>query len=243
MILKFARFDTAITITKEYISTYEIQNQHIFAEVVEALSSEKGSEADVPYFLWDEKGKELKPFKAFFFVNGLPLVTLNDKSLLTGLYLKLFRRIEDDQELSLNLQTIAHQIESQISNLQIEMFGSYEFSNFWSSDIFLKAFGFGPECGDSLIEKLKAYCGLVADGAPSKPICFVNLKSFLTKEELESLFEYIFSLGISVLLVESWHDKRIIEKERKTIVDQQFIEYTFDNKSVERPSFAAGFCS
>lgn len=54
--------------------------------------------------------------------------------------------------------------------------------------------------------------------------CFVNSKTFLTKNELEQLYEHIFFLKLKVLLLEK-HDNSSYEHGRKMAIGLQFLEH------------------
>lgn len=58
-----------------------------------------------------------------------------------------------------------------------------------------------------------------------KDISFVNLKTFLTKNELKLFYEHVFYTGTHVVLFENKQDNNSYQHERKYTVDQDFLEY------------------
>lgn len=226
MILKFNRIDSEIVIDAASITTVEINDRPEFSRMATSLMHEKGLEGAEPYELVNDAGKSLKPKKAFILCASLPDLPFTDRALTTALYAKIAREVYDQPELDDRVKALALNLREELAEVQHEMFGSYSYASNWESEAFLKAFAFGADASedDSFLERCKAFIGLCADAVPNLPICFINLKSFLSEKDLGELFEFIFSLGEQVLLMESWHDVATHERERKIVVDQQFLE-------------------
>ena len=53
----------------------------------------------------------------------------------------------------------------------------------------------------------------------------MNLKTFLTKNELKRLYEHIFYTKTKVLMLENKHDAESYQYERKQVIDLDFLEY------------------
>ena len=70
-----------------------------------------------------------------------------------------------------------------------------------------------------------SFISLVLDSGSNKVLVFVNLKTFLTESETKRFYEHIFFSGIRVLMLENMSDEAHYEHERKTIVDQHFLEF------------------
>lgn len=95
---------------------------------------------------------------------------------------------------------------------------------------YLKTFDFNIdiEGNDTLFDNLMALVELASDVHLKIPLCFINLKRFLSEKELVDLFDRSFSLGISVLLLENGDDDRQFDHECKTVFDQDFFRWRFD---------------
>ena len=52
-----------------------------------------------------------------------------------------------------------------------------------------------------------------------------KFENFLTKNELEQLYEHIFFLKLKVLLLENKHDNSSYEHEQKMAIDLRFFEH------------------
>ena len=74
-------------------------------------------------------------------------------------------------------------------------------------------------------------------------ILFINLRTFLTKNELELLNERIIFHGIKTLMLENQHAEIYSEFESKIVVDQHFIEYSSTYRPESSSSTQGRFCS
>ncbi|EPD77541.1 type II-A CRISPR-associated protein Csn2 [Atopobium sp. oral taxon 199] len=75
------------------------------------------------------------------------------------------------------------------------------------------------------LNKLMSFVSLALDASYDKMLTFVNLKTFLTKNELERFYEYIFFSRVRVLMLENKMDQSYHKHENKSIVDQHFLEF------------------
>ena len=77
----------------------------------------------------------------------------------------------------------------------------------------------------------------------NEAILFINLRTFLSKNELELLNERIIFHGIKALMLENQHTEIYSEFESKIVVDQHFVEYRSTYQSGSSSSTQGGFCS
>lgn len=54
---------------------------------------------------------------------------------------------------------------------------------------------------------------------------FVNVKTFLTSNEVKALFDHVFYSKMKVLLLENKRDGNVYDYEWKMIVDLHFLEH------------------
>ena len=69
------------------------------------------------------------------------------------------------------------------------------------------------------------FLSFALDAGCRKTIVFVNLKTFLTKNELQTLYDHVFFLKLSLLLLENKKDTMAYGHEHKLTVDLQFLEH------------------
>lgn len=211
--------------SSDKVSVLEVEDRHLFARVVQSLLSERGQEANEPYQLWGDDGKAVNPKKAFLVLNALPIVPYDNKTLLSKLYARVARMVEENYELERRLQEMGQEIASVVEDVGIALWGNYCFDAAWNLEQHLKAFGFHPDCGDeeSLLENCIRFLGLCADIDHTIPIATINAKMFFDRNELEELYSQALFLDIPLLLLETWHDVTHYDYERKMVIDQDFL--------------------
>ena len=226
MILKLLRFESEIHLGPGVVATLQIEDRSLFARVVSSLLSEQAEEALEPYALWGDDGKKLSPRGAFLVLDALPTIPLSDKKLLSKLYAHIASAISDDDAVEARVAAAMTGLESTITERNVELWGTYDFLTSLNVPQLLKAFGFQPyvEEGQPLAEQLVSFFGLCADIGLSQPLVLVNGKSFFAENALTVLAEQSFFYGIPLLLLESWNDATQYEWERKTTIDQWFLE-------------------
>lgn len=245
MVISFSGFDHPIACSDIGVSVIQISNKALFTRVCQSLISGRGEEAVEPYSIWGEDGVEIAPSRAL-----LPVVDVFDlpwkhKSLSGGLCKQFERHLlidEDDRRL---LQQLNEQLESAVAQIGFQYHGEYSFGIEWSLQRYLNAFGFGVELSPSasLFDNLMHFIELVADVGLNETLLFVNLKTFFTENELVELYKKLLFYGIGSLLLENRDAVVQYEFERKTVIDQHFLQYEVACQS-ESPSSSQGrICS
>ena len=97
----------------------------------------------------------------------------------------------------------------------------------WDLKRYLKFLGFGaaPQEDKSFLDNLLNFLSFALDAGCRKTIVFVNLKTFLTENELQTLYDHVFFLKLSLLLLENKKDTMSYGHEHKLTVDLQFLEH------------------
>lgn len=241
----FAGLENPIIIERGYVSTLRIANQTLFARICQSLLSAKGEEALEPYTIWSEDNEQISPSSAFIPIANPFNLPLKHRSLEGNLFAKLYDETLIDESLRAKLQSINDQLNSSINSLSMQLNANYAFAIEWDLGRYLKAFDFGIETSEtaSLLDNLIDFVDLGADMAIDEVLLFVNLKTFLSKNDLEQFFDRVIFHGIRVLLLENQHSQIYNELESKTVVDQHFIEYNVTFQSACPPSTQGRFCS
>lgn len=245
MLISFVGFDNPVIFDRTHASVVQIANESLYARVCQSLISGKGEDAVEPYSIWDDNGVEIRASQAF-----LPIINPFDlprkhKTLLNGLYERLYQNLLVDEDARSKLQHLSERMETAVAEMAFQLNGNYGFGLKWDMREYLRAFGFGAETltSASLFENLIGFVELVADVGLDKTLLFVNLKTFLTENELEELYRTLIFYGIQTLLLENHQSEVYSEFEHKTIIDRHFLEYEASYRS-ECPSPSQGrICS
>ena len=225
MIISFEGFEHQIAISPGRPFVLEIHNQMLFARIAESLvlrSGEYGAEA---YSVWDD-GKEINPNNAFLPVPDVFNLPWDARDLAGNLYQTFQEQQLENEDFRRSIEGHFRQINELIFELSLPLEGNYCFNVEWDLRRYLKAFSFAVDmhAADSIFDKLILFIDHCADMRLSKVLLFVNLKTFLTKDEVEKLYERLFFHETKVLMIENKVDEYCYDKEAKLVIDQDFLE-------------------
>lgn len=241
----FSGFDNPIVIERGRVSTLHIANQTLFSRICHSLLSARGEDALEPYTIWGDNDEQLTPSAAFIPIADPFDLPIKHRSLGGKISARLYDEILFDERARTELQAINAKLNSSISSLSMQFNADYAFALEWDLSRYLKAFDFGIDLSEDapLLDNLIDFVDLGADMAIDEVLLFVNLKTFLTKNDLKLFFDRIFFHGLRVLLLENQYSQVYNEFERKIVVDQHFIEYNAVSRSACSPSTQGRICS
>ena len=244
MRLVFEGFDNALDIVPGRVAVLALENQKLFSRVCESLLSGLGSEAVEPYGLW-EGNEKLNQKQAFIPVLSPLELPWKHRVLGARLHKVIEQLLMEDDEARARLDTLALRLASSTTSLAFQLHGSYGFKVEWALADYLKAFGFGVEIedGNSLFDKLIQFIDFAADMQLREVLLFINLETFLSKNEMEEFDKHVFFQELSVLLLEQRSYDQVCDNESKVHVDQHFLEYATAFQSDGTSSSQRGFCS
>ena len=109
-------------------------------------------------------------------------------------------------------------LESYLLDLSVELTGDIEFSKITWENI-IKAVGIGfTENYDSLAEKILDYMELVREYDSEKMFITLNLRSYISDDEMNKFVNDVVARGYKLLMVENI-EYPIIEHEKRYIID------------------------
>ena len=96
-------------------------------------------------------------------------------------------------------------LSNRVASLGLRLQSDYAFEVQWEMRKYLKAFDFGVEIdpSDKLLDNLIKFLKFASDAAFGKQLVFVNLKNFLTGEEVEEFYRQAIFSKLHVLLLEN----------------------------------------
>lgn len=226
MRIAFSGLEFPIDVESGYPTVLQVENQALFARICSSLREGEGRYACEPYTLWEGED-ELKPSAALLFVDTPFDLPWSDKSLMGEVSKRFEKLFLEDEDLRGEIDKAAEGIASKFLTLGMSMNADYGFGIEWDLQKFVKAFGFGVDrtAQNSVFDSLIDFMSLALDAGCKKTLVFVNLKSFLTKNEVSELYRHAFFSKLRVLLLENRHDEMEYEYESKRTIDLQFLEY------------------
>lgn len=241
----FSGVEHAIEIGSQWVSVFQVENTRLFARLCQSILSGKGEDATEPYTIWNDNGQPANPRSSFLCIANPFSLPWGDRRLLGGIYAKMERLMQEDEDFRRNIEGLEAELGAAISGLGFQMQGDYAFGGEWNLIAYLKAFSFDAEVPEdaSLFDNLILFADYVADACFEGALLFVNLRVFLTEEELRSFYEHVFFLGIKVLMLESGSSGSVFYGERKLCIDQDLLESLLVCQPDCTPSAQGRICS
>lgn len=222
MILAHPNKMNKISFRENEIKVLVIENRSLLSSFVSELNSQ--IQNGMGEFVLSHEEKELKIDKSMELVIDFFNLSLNNRKIIS----KLYKELQDHaygEKLYLKTMEIISQIQCYVINLEDELDLSISYEDEVKAEDLFKAIGICiQEEGLSFVEKVLKYAQMTTSMLGIKVIVFLNLKSFLTEEELDALYLHFIQEKIFVLLLES----SLIGEKRKyeniTIIDSDLCE-------------------
>ena len=226
MKLVLSGLETPIEIAPGYATTLQVENQTLFTRIARSLEYADGRFALEPFTIW-EKEKELRPASSLLLVSDVLHLPWDDRALMGEVVKRLEREFLEDEDMRRAVEAMDSSLSTKLLELGFAMNSDYGFGLEWDLKRYLKFRGFGIDSTDAvpLLDNVINFLSLALDAGCRKVIAFVNLKTFLTINDLKALFDFIFYSNLNVLLLESKRDEMVYDYERKITVDLHFLEY------------------
>lgn len=226
MKLVFGGLENSIDLMAGETAVLQVENAALFARIVRALQSGQGRYAAEPYTFWDGDN-EIKPTAALMLVTDILCLPWNDRSFVAAVTKRIEREFLEDEELRIQIEAAERILQEKLGNLNFGFNADFGFGLEWELKRYLKFMGFGVAVQEekTLLDNVLNFLSFALDAGCKKTIAFVNLKTFLTENELKALYDHVFFLKLSVLLLENKRDSAIYDHERKLTVDLQFLEF------------------
>ena len=226
MKLVLSGLENSIEILPGIATTMQVENEALFARVVQSLISLEGRMAQEPFTLW-EGDAEAKPASALLIVPNVFDLPWDDRTLMGEILKRIEREFLEDEDLRRAIEAMDSSLSEKLLGLGFGMNSDYGFGLEWDLKRYLKFLGFGaaPQEDKTLLDNLLNFLSFALDAGCRKTIVFVNLKTFLTEKELQTLYDHVFFLKLSLLLLENKKDSMTYRHEQKLTVDLQFLEH------------------
>lgn len=226
MRLVFSGLERAIEIEYGFVSVLQIENSTLFSRIVLSLMRGDDEYSSEPYTLWDGDKEVFFKNQSIFISDPLNL-PWDNKNLMGEVIKKMERELLEDEVLRAEVESAERLLATSLMKLGMGLHSEYGFGLEWDFKRYLKMLDFGidAQVNRPYLDKLISFVSLALDAGCDKILTFVNLKTFLTKNELERFYEYIFFSRVRVLMLENKMDQSYHKHENKSIVDQHFLEF------------------
>lgn len=225
MKLVFAGLDEPLELPAGECVTLEVENQTLFTRLVLSLRSLEGRFAAEPYSLWEDD-EELKPSETLLVIDS-PLSLPWDERVLMGRIIKqMEREFLEDEDLRQVVEGLQVAMDTKLMSIGLGMNADFAFANNWEFKKYLKFAGFGVDYQETrpFLDNLLNFLSLTLDAGDHRVLVFVNLKTFLSKNDFEVILEHVFYQKTRVLLIENKRDEYNYDHEHKRAIDLHFLE-------------------
>ena len=220
--LVYGKYDISMSLEENSVNELIIENPRVLAEMVQELTAQtEGAEGG---FTLSEDGKPLSIEKNLVFIKDPFSVDVNQRKLLVKLYGELEEYTKD--VLFLEGGDFFHAYIRYMDGVceKSGLFLTYE-EQPKAEDIF-KLAKLRIDCqAESLVEQIAKYLRVWAELLHQEVFIFLNLKLFLTKEELESLYQECFYRKVQIILIEDVFTEKILQEKIYLIDKDKCIIY------------------
>lgn len=198
------------------VTVLVVENAKFITEIIGNLKNQITGEEGM--FVLSDHNKIQKIDKKMNLIIDPFDVSINDRKIINKLYSRLGiiapDYFQEKEKITADIISLLDEIvlASPFSNL------IYNLDYDWTE--MFKGFNIRfEETGENLIEKLVEFIRIQVSLLEIRVLCFVNLKSYLTQEEMEELYKAAFYNKINLVLIESI-EKDKLENEQIYIVDK-----------------------
>lgn len=206
-----------------------IENKKEFCAFLQELKIQLDSETG-GFTLYDEKNKENKLSAYCEMVVDYLGLSLNDRKIIGALYKKL----QNDFAVSGDCSFLAS-VNENVSKLLENIIFDSDFDLTFDADInisdLFKLYGLKiVEDYENLFEKLINYIDVCIGLKKLKLLMFVNIKSYLTNEELQQLYKHCEYKKIKLLLLENRVPQQTMDEEEIIVIDEDLCQFRLENE-------------
>ena len=225
MRLVFAGLDRPLELEPGVCSTLEVENQALFVRLVRSLMSGEGRYADEPYSVW-EQDEEIKPKGALLVIDNPLRLPWDELGLMGSVLKRIEREYLEDEDLRRAVEGFQSAMASQLAVLGMGMNADFGFGQEWDFRRYLKFMGFGVSYQESksFLDNQLNFLSLTLDSGDKRVLVFVNLKTFLSENDLRLFLEQVFYQKTRILLLENKLDESVYVHENKRHIDLDFVE-------------------
>ena len=206
------------------ITIIEVMNKKFYSNILKIINYNCTETIDDKTIILKENDEILKMNKEIYLIFDLFNIDYNSKKILSKIYEKISCNIDknEDYEIEENFAKIRKYLISEINELPFEFQMTDKIKN---EDIFkLFELKIDAENYTKILERIELIIDLISTLNISSILMLVNLKTYLSKEELLVLYKYSMYNNIKLVDFESSSSEKL-EYEEKYIIDNEFDEF------------------
>lgn len=221
LIIKY--IDNDIELKENEISTIEIENKRYFYRIVKDLYDIYDNELSEDIYLIDDNNKEINvsnKIKIFIDYFNFKLDSKKYTNDITK-YINKILSEETKEILSHQYKKIINLYKKELNNIDLPLVLDTDLD----IENITKLIKVSIDTNKELINNLFTLIDLENIFQTKNILVFINLKQYLSKEEIEELYKYSIYNGITLLLIDSQSYGTTLTNERKLIIDENLDEF------------------
>lgn len=205
------------------INSIEMENKKFFYRFVRDLYSISNGDVLEEFIFLDDNNKEISVFNKIKIFNNFFEFDFNSKKYNMEILKQLVSEINDeDKNEILNLQKkIYKKVNKQLNKYDIPLYISIDID----LEAILKELKITIKNYDDILNNLFLLIDLENILRLSNILIFINLKQYLSTEELEEFYKYAIYNNVKLILVDSQCYTSTSKYEKKLIVDNDLVEF------------------
>ena len=222
MNLNVKYFDNKIVFNKEFINVLEIENKKYFYRFIKDLYSISSSDIteDIHFFENEKEinmSNKLRIYVDFFDFQFDSKKYVNDISKYVSTNIS-----EDDKN---SLVTLYNKMVKQYSKILNDVEVPLQIESEFSVDNLHKLMRLSINAKEDLLDNMLLLIDLEKTLKLNNLLVFVNLKQYLSNDELSELYKYAIYNEVSIFLVDSQSYGVCLKYEKKYIIDENLDEF------------------
>lgn len=216
MKFKISFIENIIEIDTEYVRCIEVENRNYFYRIVSLLNDFDDSEELRDDINFIDK-IDLKLITDYFNMN------LNDKKTLNTVIKYVKENIDETNydKLLKNYRRLCNLFSSSLDNIDLPIYIEEDIN----IDNILKLMNIKIKEEDNILKKLFIVIDIIKELQNYNLLILINLKQYLTKEELNEFYKYAIYNRVALLLIDNFSYGIAQKYEKKLIIDDNLEEY------------------
>lgn len=223
MNIKFNYLENKIIISNEYVRVMEIASKEYFYRIIKEFNCIKNGNISDEVYIFNDELKEINLTNKMNLVIDYFNIDFNKKTNI----IKLNKLIEENLselskiELSNLYKKIYKLFSLSLENVELPI----TINDSYSINDFIKILEFNLETNNNILDNLFLLIDITKTLNLDKLIVFVNIKQYLSDDDLVEFYKYVIYHNCHILLIENICHTELLEYEKKLIIDCDLVEY------------------
>lgn len=231
MKMKVFSFENEINLSDDYVHVLQIEETKLFSRIVGCLNDGVNGKTTSENILFIDNDEVMKISNEIMMVLDILNYDFNQKKIQTALYKYIEKEFQIEYEKMQQFSTLLTNLELNVMDVWNELPFEFETKENLGIIEYLKFIGLRILCEDrrGIGERVFALLDVVEFFHVAKLVIFVNLKCFLSSEELKEVYKYALYKKVKLLLLETGTEIAPMDNEKIWFMDSDYDEMVLYN--------------